>query len=250
MHIFYSPSGIRKIITLLLICGMAPFVFAQEEVPDYEVNRGFLEYREVPEVKKGTVIFSTVSCEKASTPVVSREKVSAPQPRRDKLAALKKKALIYRNHGWRYQKSGDIKRAMAFYKKAIRVDPNFAAAYNDLAVIYERKGELDLAEKYYLKAVNIDPYYLSAYSNLALLYEQKERFDKAAYFWKRRLELGCVGDPWAEKAKKHLESIRQTSLKSPKKIDTSIYEEHGQRHEEQRILDMIEEALSEADKLQ
>ncbi len=227
MHIPSFPSSTRKIITLLLVWGIPSFLFAQEAGPDLAANRGFIEYHEVPEAKKGTIIFEAAPGHRA--------KDIAPQPKKDDLTDLQKKARVYRSQGWEFQRAGDIDRAMSSYKNAIASDPAYAVAYNDLGVIYETKGLLDLAEENYLKAVNIDPYYLSAYSNLALLYEQKHQLDKADFYWRRRVELGCTGDPWTEKAKKHLEDIRVAS------------QDTGGIPDEQKILGLIEEALEQAD---
>ena len=227
MHIFFSPGSIRKIIILLLVWGGVPVVFAQEDPAYCNINRGYIEYREVPEAKKGTVIFPIHCTQNA-----------VPEPRKDTLAEQEHESRVYRSRGWEFQQFGDIDKAMEFYKKAIASDPNYAVPYNDLAVIYEKKGRLDLAEKNYLKSIDIDPYYLSAYSNLALLYEAEEQFDKAVFFWKKRLELGCTGDPWTEEAKKHLENLRTSSQGTLDASDT------------EKILGLIEDALKQAERLE
>ena len=232
MHIFNSPSSIRKIITLLLVWSVFSFAFAQEDSSDCEANRGFLEYREIPESKKGTVVFSE--------PSESPKRVIASKPRSIRLSDRQNKARTYRNLGWKFQGIGDLNRALKLYKKAVALDHTYAAAYNDLGVIYELKGQLDLAEENYLRSANEDPHYLNAYSNLALLYEQKEQYDKAVFYWKRRLELGCTGDPWTEKAKRHLQDIRRASQG---RVDMSDADE-------QKILGLIEDALQQAEMLQ
>lgn len=196
MHILSFPGSIRKIITLLFVLGSASFVFAQEASQNLNANRGYLQYRRVPERKRGTVIFRSASA-------YSRENIE-----KEGLSDSEKKARAYRNQGLELQKIGSIDAAMNLYKKAIELDLNYAVAYNDLGVIYEAKGYPDLAEQVYLIAIDIDPYYLSVYSNLALLYENENQLDKAAFYWQKRLELGWEGDPWVAKAREHLEDIR------------------------------------------
>jgi tetratricopeptide (TPR) repeat protein len=125
-----------------------------------------------------------------------------------KLTTIQKQAREHRYQGVEYQRLGNFDMAMAYYQKAVELDPAYAVAYNDLGIIYEAKGMSDRAEESYLKAVKIDPNYLSSYSNLALFYEGKRDLKQAAVYWQKRIEFGPVGDPWTEKARKRLEDIR------------------------------------------
>ena len=43
------------------------------------------------------------------------------------------------------------------WKRAIEIDPTYAAAYNNLAVAYEQTGLLDEAKQAYQRAVALDP---------------------------------------------------------------------------------------------
>ncbi len=124
------------------------------------------------------------------------------------LTALQTEARNYRQQGVEYQRIGDLDTALAYYQKAIELDPAYTVAYNDLGIIYEAKDMPDRAEENYLKAIKMNPNYLSSYSNLALLYEGRRDLQKAADYWKMRIELGPVGDPWTEKAKIRLNDIR------------------------------------------
>ena len=233
MHILSFPRSKIRILALLFLLGSASFLFAQEEI----ANHGFIQYREIPETKKGTVVFNADSRD------FGRDIIQ--EPKKEDLSAAQKKARFLRGQGLELQRFGDITRALGLYKKAIGLDPRYAVAYNDVGVIYETAGRLDLAQKYYLTAINIDHYYLSAYSNLALFYERMKQPDKAAFYWKRRVELGCLGDPWLEKAKEHLKNIgpaAQEAVNSPSaKADAPS---------EVKIMGLVEEALEEADSLE
>ena len=162
-------------------------------------NRGNIEYRSIPERKKGTVIFGESSDRAAGA--------LPDQGAEENLSALQKEARDYRLKGLDFQRIGNLDAAMALYQKAITFDPSYAVAYNDLGIIYEAKGFLDRAEESYLRAITIDPYYLSAYTNLALFYENKRDLDKAAFYWKKRADLGSIDDPWTIKARQRLEDI-------------------------------------------
>jgi Flp pilus assembly protein TadD len=47
--------------------------------------------------------------------------------------------------------------AVARWQRATEIDPNYAAAYNNLAIGYEHEGELDEAREAYEKAMRLDP---------------------------------------------------------------------------------------------
>jgi Tfp pilus assembly protein PilF len=47
--------------------------------------------------------------------------------------------------------------ALARWERAVKIDPAYASAYNNLAIGYEQQGELDKARSAYEKALEIDP---------------------------------------------------------------------------------------------
>ena len=66
--------------------------------------------------------------------------------------------------------------AVACYKKALRINPNYAAIYNNLGNVFKETGEIELAEYNYKKATKIKPNYAEAYYGLGLTLEKKEEF--------------------------------------------------------------------------
>ena len=117
---------------------------------------------------------------------------------------VKENAKAYREEGYRVQSLGDLKNALAWYKKAIILDPRYAQAYNDLGVIYETLGNDDMALEVYKKVLEIDPQYLPAYTNLASIYEKKEDMKSANFYWQKRYELGREGSYWWEVSRQRL----------------------------------------------
>lgn len=133
------------------------------------------------------------------------------------LSQLEKEARAERSEGLKYQNAGDLAAAAAFYQRAIQIDPAYAAAYNDLAIIYEAQGYPERAKELYLKAIEVEPQLLGPYSNLALLYEKERDLNQAAYYWARRAEFGQPDDPWTIKAQRRLADIKAVVSNEPVK---------------------------------
>lgn len=131
------------------------------------------------------------------------------------LTQKEEQARVYRSQGLSFQNAGDLASAQVYYQKAIELDPNFAAGYNDLGVIYEATGFPERAEQAYLQAIKLDATFLSAYSNLALFYEGQRDLKKAAMYWKKRAELGAEDDPWTQKARARYADIGLVISPSP-----------------------------------
>ena len=71
-------------------------------------------------------------------------------------------------------KKKDFSSALDFINKAIKINPNFAEAYNEQGNVLNELKELQLAIKSYDQAIKLNPKYADAYYNKGLvLYELK-----------------------------------------------------------------------------
>lgn len=59
--------------------------------------------------------------------------------------------------GIQVAQQGLWREAIFRWQKAIQIDPEYAAAYNNLAIGYEHEGEFDKAREAYEKALALDP---------------------------------------------------------------------------------------------
>src|SRR5262245_58356481 len=59
--------------------------------------------------------------------------------------------------GIRFAQNGLWNEALYRWKKAVELDPTYAAAWNNLAIAYEQEGKFDDAKKAYEKALELDP---------------------------------------------------------------------------------------------
>ncbi len=80
--------------------------------------------------------------------------------------------------------------AIEAYTKAIALDPNYAAAYNNRGVAYKNKGQYDRAIEDYNKAIALDPNDASAYTNRGVAYNEKRQYDKAIINFQKACNLG------------------------------------------------------------
>ena len=68
-----------------------------------------------------------------------------------------------------YSKKEDYLNALNYINKAIKINPNFAEAYNEQGNAYNALKQLSLALKSYDMAININPNYADAYYNKAVV---------------------------------------------------------------------------------
>ena len=92
----------------------------------------------------------------------------------DKSAALKEY-----NAGNDFLRKNDYANALPFYEKAVKIDPNFAFAWDNIGVCNRRLGDFDAAIKAYKKSIKVDPVGLTARTNIALAYVGNKDFKMA-----------------------------------------------------------------------
>jgi tetratricopeptide (TPR) repeat protein len=94
-------------------------------------------------------------------------------------------AVWYNNAG---AKDGQLNSAQENYKKAIELEPNYAAAHYNLGGLYEELVQLEKARAEYRAAINIDPDFDAAINNLARLQIEAGNHDHAVQLLLRGLE--------------------------------------------------------------
>jgi tetratricopeptide (TPR) repeat protein len=108
------------------------------------------------------------------------------------------------NLGIAYLSLKEYRKAILHLEEAIRLVPDFSAAYNNLGKAYEGLGQYDKARFNYEKAVEFNPQYADAYLNLGkLLYRSAER-KKAIESFDKVIML----EPGSDRAKEALRYLR------------------------------------------
>jgi tetratricopeptide (TPR) repeat protein len=85
----------------------------------------------------------------------------------------------YNIRGYAYQAKNDTDRAIADYNQAIRLDPNFALAYSNRGSVYFDMGDYDHAIDDYTQAIRLNPNNSYVYSNRGNAYNAKKDYDRA-----------------------------------------------------------------------
>ncbi len=91
---------------------------------------------------------------------------------------------------------GDHSRSITLFEKALKTDPLFSDARNDLAVELIVSGQTDRAVDQLQQLVQLDPRFLIAYTNLGVVLCNQKKFPEAEAVVRRALNI----DPNSSKA--------------------------------------------------
>ena len=75
----------------------------------------------------------------------------------------------------------------------IRIDPDYATAYNNRGVVYYKQGKFDEAIADYTQAIRIDPNFALTYSDRGNAYDEQGDKAKAEADFAKAKELGYGG---------------------------------------------------------
>lgn len=86
------------------------------------------------------------------------------------LSQRNERAVTWFNKGVKFANLGQNENAIACYKKAIEIDPQFVEAWNNIGVILQSSGDYKTALVFYDKALTINPNFNLAQRNKIILY--------------------------------------------------------------------------------
>ena len=121
----------------------------------------------------------------------------------DVVATAPHNCRAHSNLGACLQHVGRIDEALACYRRALQIKPDYTPASYNLAVQLARRGDVERAIAQYQKTLEISPRHVNASFDLAELVHQHGEVEQAITQYRRTLEL----KPDHAKARKHLATL-------------------------------------------
>ena len=84
---------------------------------------------------------------------------------------------------------GKLDEAVACYRRALELKPDYAEAHNNLGIALKDQGKLDEAVACYRRALELKPDYAEAHNNLGIALKDQGKLDEAVACYRRALEL-------------------------------------------------------------
>lgn len=85
--------------------------------------------------------------------------------------------------------AGEVVRAAACFREAVKIAPDFAESYANLGLMSERQGDVGFAEICYRRSIELNPTYSETHLNLGVLLAGEKRFDEAEAAYRRAIAL-------------------------------------------------------------
>ncbi|NNG06716.1 MAG: tetratricopeptide repeat protein [Desulfobacteraceae bacterium] len=99
----------------------------------------------------------------------------------------------------RFHKRGRLQDAKRFYQEALRLEPSYVDALNNLGVIYIGDKEYMAAQRNFEKAARLKPGYVDAHYNLACLHAIKGEATQSLVHLRKAVALDRSARDWARK---------------------------------------------------
>ena len=93
------------------------------------------------------------------------------------------------NNGNKAYKRGDLEKATALYKKALKYDSGFYHSYYQLGVLEKKLGNSDMAISYLSKVLEIKPDHDKSWFTLGTVYETNNDLDSAIVKYQKTIDL-------------------------------------------------------------
>ncbi len=115
-----------------------------------------------------------------------------------------------------YLADGDHALAERCFREALRLDPDFAEALTNLALLLDQSGQDAEAEAHYRRSIELRPDYGQTYLNLGVLLARQKRFAQAEAAYRAAIErMPASPIPWTDLG------VLQASLKQEAEAEAS-----------------------------
>ncbi len=118
-----------------------------------------------------------------------RRKIATSDKTNKKSVSENPKAIEAYNEGLTQMSSKNFKKAIENFKKALKIDQNFAFAWDNIGVCHRQMNEYDEAIKAYKNSLKIDPKGKMPMQNMAVAYELKKDYKQAINTYQNMAKL-------------------------------------------------------------
>jgi Tfp pilus assembly protein PilF len=105
----------------------------------------------------------------------------------------------YCDRGMVFYKKGRLRDAKQLYGEALKIDPGYVDALNNLAVIYMHEKNFSAAQRNLEKAIRLKPADVDPYYNLACVFAIKGEVSKSLSHLKKAVSMDRSVRQWAQK---------------------------------------------------
>ena len=98
-------------------------------------------------------------------------------------------AAAHQNLGAAYQSLGRLDEAITHYRQALRVEPDNTGAHNNLASALQTMGKLDEAMSHYAEALRVNPDNAEAHNNMGTVLAAQGKLDEAVTQYREALRV-------------------------------------------------------------
>jgi predicted O-linked N-acetylglucosamine transferase (SPINDLY family) len=146
----------------------------------------------------------------------------------DVVKSYRKDAMKAVSSGNAFANKGQLNEAIRYYEEALRIDPEYALAYNNLGTAFKDKGNFSNAMHCYEKAIALDPHDYLTYNNLGIVLVSLGKLDEAIFYHRKALQMNPaftggyynLGNAFSE-AGKYQEALM--NYKQALKFDSKFY---------------------------
>lgn len=191
-----------------------------------------------------------------------KDKVATENQRHFNSISDNQKAIDFYNKGQIEDEKKEYAKAIVFYKKAVKIDENFAFAWDNIGVCNRYLGNYDEAIQAYEKSISINPNGLVPLQNLAIVYAYKKDYKKAISTYERLAKIDSnnpevyygIGQVCYQYTKEYEKSLHNmckaynlyVELKSAyrsdaEKIISFLYKEFKNEGKETRFFEILKE---------
>ena len=158
--------------------------FLRRREPDDNIGYSILIYRMTTEDLREALSGPPVELDK--TPRATQDLDRAREIEASAVRKVPPKARAHNNVGVALAACGQIEEAIAHYRKALEIEPNFAEAHDNFGVLLGQHGRFDEATAHLQQALKIKPDYAEAHNNLVTLWPGRERLPRRSFNGARR----------------------------------------------------------------